>query len=185
MAVICIRSENPLIPFYGLFMYFRCWRQFCGGYRIAWNIWFCFILIVFFQLKLEVLVRPSNGGNGQSFTMDVCYDSGCKSMAIPSADLSSLMTQAGIHGLVSIPTNTAAGKGRAHKARIRVQVLTRDATQILIPWHSVFCSCYGSIAYRIFRGTLESTLFLCNHPHQDRLYVARTKQQLLQRMPRA
>lgn len=37
---------------------------------------------------------------------------------------------------------------------------------------------------RIFRGDLETDLFICNHPGLQLLYAARTKAQLVSRMPK-
>ena len=55
-------------------------------------------------LQLEVRAPASAGGTGQSMLLDVCYDSGCGTMAIPISDLNSIMTQDGIAALPAVRT---------------------------------------------------------------------------------
>ena len=105
-------------------------------------------------------------------------------MAIPLSDLNPIMAQDSIDELPEIRTNTAGGRAFARCSTLEVRVLTRDTTKEIIPWHTVKCNFYDNISRRIFRGALETNWFVCNHPHRQRLYVARTKDQLLRRMPK-
>jgi hypothetical protein len=104
-------------------------------------------------------------------------------MAIPSSDLNEMMAQGSIETLRRVKTNTAGGKAIAYRVRLEVRVLTLDAMNVLIPWHVVSCNCYDDFSFRLFRGVLEKNCFVCNHPHRQHLYAARTKD-LLRRMPK-
>ena len=70
-------------------------------------------------------------------TMDVNYDSGCRSMTHSFDDLAPIIASTPASGLVSRNTNTASGTGQAKIADLQVGVLTRDKTKVLLPWAPV------------------------------------------------
>lgn len=116
--------------------------------------------------------------------MDVNYDSGCGTMALPLDDLAPMIASTPASMLGSRNTNTANGRGQAKIASLQVRILTRDKTKVLLPWAPVKCHGYINIRRRIFRGALEDSCFVCSHPRRQRLYVAHTKGQLMSRMPK-
>lgn len=63
------------------------------------------------------------------------------------------------NSLQPIRTRAASGRSIARQFGIEIQVLDRNATKELIPWHVIH-----------FRGQLEGHLF--NQPHRQRLYIA-------------
>ena len=82
-------------------------------------------------------------------------------------------------------SRTASGLAQVYRLEFEVRHLSRDGRKELVPWYSISCNCYpGSSDLRIFRGILESDLFIANHPHLQRLYVARTRAQLFHSMPK-
>lgn len=122
--------------------------------------------------------------NCQPFTLDVNYDSGCGTMAIPFSDLRPFFAQDPNAKLTPLSTNTASGPSNAGAVDLEVRVLSRDGKEELIPWDTTDVHVYESIRRRIFRGKLETNCFVSNHPHLQRLYVAHTKNQLQIRMPK-
>ena len=116
--------------------------------------------------------------------MNVNYDSGASSMALPISDLVPMMAPNTVSVLPTKMTSTASGQGQACYTVLDVRVLSRDATKVLTPWERVHCCGYVGIRQRIFRGSLENTCFVCNQPHRQHLYVAYTKNQLINRMPK-
>jgi hypothetical protein len=80
--------------------------------------------------------------------------------------------------LGTLRTNTASGKERASYAYLEVRVQGKNE---LIPWQTIRCHVHGykKIPCRLFRGKLETNLFMCNHPRLQRLYVAHSKAQLI------
>lgn len=122
-------------------------------------------------------------GNGQAFTMKIGYDSGCSTMAIPLADIVPMMAPASVDLLPTVFSMTPSGSSSSRRTSLEVRVLSRDATKVLIPWHLVTCKGYPNIGARILRQSLEDSCFVCSHPHLQRLYVAYSKGQLVNRMP--
>ena len=115
--------------------------------------------------------------------MDVSYDSGSSSMAIHLNDLRQLMQEGSIQGLRMAQTNTAGGRANVHRTYLTVRLLSRDARKELMGRHVVCCNVYSGISTRIFRGPLERLFFMCNQPRLQRLYIAKTKAILQQRLP--
>ena len=131
------------------------------------------------------MIDVSAGGNGQKFTIDVHYDTGCSSMAIPFSDITVMMTTYGLNNLSKVRTRTASGQGMAQIVSLLTRVLDRHAEKELLAWHETCCHIYHNIGTRIFRSNLESSCFTCTHPSLQRLYVAHSKRQLCLRMPKA
>lgn len=69
--------------------------------------------------------------------MDVNYDSGCKTMALPVDDLAVI--------IAPYPVSAASGKGQAKRADIKVRLLTSDKTNVLLPLAEVSCHGYVNI----------------------------------------
>ena len=115
--------------------------------------------------------------------MDVSYDSGSSSMAIHLNDLRQLMQEGSTQGLRMAQTNTAGGRANVHRSYLTVSLLSRDARKELMGRHVVCCNVYSGISTRIFRGPLERLFFMCNQPRLQRLYIAKTKAILQQRLP--
>ena len=115
--------------------------------------------------------------------MDVSYDSGSSSMAIHLDDLRRLMQEGSIQGLRMAQTNAAGGRANVLRTYLTVRLLSRDARKELMGRHVVCCNVYSGISTRIFRGPLERLFFMCNQPRLQRLYIAKTKAILQQRLP--
>lgn len=104
-------------------------------------------------------------------------------MAIHLNDLRQLMQEVNIQGLRTVETNTAFGRSTVRRAYLTARLLSRDATKVLMGRHVIPCNIYKEISTRIFRGSLEKIFFVCNQPRLQRLYIAKTKAKLHQRLP--
>lgn len=104
-------------------------------------------------------------------------------MSLPATDLAMLFAPVPLSSFPSRRSNTAGGPVDVPRVKVDVRVLSRDKTGVMIPWTTVSCNGNQALLKPIFRNSLE-TLFVCNHPRLDRLYVAHTKTQLTHRMPR-
>ena len=131
---------------------------------------------------MRVLIE--HGASGQIYSMKVRYDSGCSSMALDANILAVLVAPAALASFPTTVSSTAAGRIRAPRVQMEVRILSRDKTSILVPWTLIHCSALQNRRSVIFRGNLESDCFVCNQPRLQRLYVSRTKAQLVTRMPR-
>lgn len=129
-------------------------------------------------------VPIEHGASGQIFSMNVRYDSGCSSMALDANKLAILVAPAALASFPTAISNTAAGRVRVPRVQVEVRILSRDKTSILVPWKLIHCSALPNRRTVIFRGSLEYDCFVCNQPRLQRLYVSRTKAQLITRMPR-
>lgn len=138
-----------------------------------------------FQLKLEVKVSLLDGGTDVPYTMVVGYDSGCHSMAMSVSDIGPLMQPGAVESLPFKRTTTAGGGSRARRLALQIRILSQAGDKELVGWHPIVCNCYeNSSTLCIFRGTLEQDLFTVNHPYFQRLYVARSKAQIVHNMPK-
>lgn len=144
-----------------------------------------FFFFCLFQLKLEARVSVTDGGTGLPLTMDVNYDSGCSKMALSLPNAQPFLQPAAPQHLPIRTSQTASGLAQVYRLNFEVRHLSRDGQKELVHWYPIICNCYPrSSDLRIFRGILESDLFIANHPHLQRLYVARTRAQLFHSMPK-
>lgn len=138
-------------------------------------------MLIILQLFLEVKVPPTLG-TGVSYFMEVSYDSGCSTMAIPNADLGQMLVQGGMDLVDTGFSNTAGGRAVSRRVDLMVRVLNREQTGVVLGWRTVRCRGYEHSTNRIFRGNLENECFTRIQPYLDRLYVGHTRTHLA-RMP--
>lgn len=84
---------------------------------------------VVLELRAEIKLPFDQGGTGNAFSLDLSYDSGCSSMAIPRSDMTPDMLRVPLASLQPVRTRTASGRFLAHQVTMDVRVLDRNCCQ--------------------------------------------------------
>lgn len=122
------------------------------------------------QLKLEIKVL---GGNGQIFSIDAFYDTGCESMALLYSEAQPILIQGAAGNFQPVTVNTASSSTNAC-IQVHVRIMLHNRKKVVLDWEKTLCNPHQSIPARIFLGKLANHKFVC---------VASSKHEVYQKMP--